>query len=54
MTSAPSHPSQYGGNKIPESYLAKFLSAPRDEGLPYELRLFLDGLGNRKSINDPE
>jgi hypothetical protein len=37
-----------GGNKIPESYLAKFLSPPKHEELPYDLRVFLDRLGEKK------
>ena len=34
----------YGGNKIPDSYLKKFQKAVEDEGIPYELRVFLDKL----------
>ena len=41
-------PAWYGGNKIPASYLAKFLPPKRDDDIPYELRLFLDGLGDTK------
>lgn len=38
-------PAWYGGNKIPDSYLAKFSpKAKQDETLPYELRLFMDNL----------
>jgi hypothetical protein len=43
----------YGGNKIPDSYLKKFLSAVEDEGIPYELRLFVDQLGST-SIEPPK
>lgn len=38
----------YGGNKIPESYLKKFMSSQGKEAAPdvsYELRLFLKNLG---------
>ena len=38
----------YGGNKIPDSYLAKFLPPKQDEDLPYELRLFLGQMGEKK------
>ena len=34
----------YGGNKIPDSYLKKFQKAVEDEGIPYDLRVFLDKL----------
>ena len=37
-------PPWYGGNKIPDSYLKKFQRAVEDEGVPYELRLFLERL----------
>jgi hypothetical protein len=37
-------PAWYGGNKIPASYLAKFLPPPQHEDLPYDLRLFMEGL----------
>lgn len=42
----------YGGNKIPASYLAKFL--PSNHGgqvgkdMPHDLRVFLDNLGIAK------
>jgi hypothetical protein len=40
-------PAWYGGNKIPNSYLAKFSpKAKQDETLPVELRLFLEGLND--------
>ncbi len=36
-----------GGNKIPTSYLKRFLpSQDQHEGLPTELRLFLDHIGD--------
>jgi hypothetical protein len=42
-------PAWYGGNKIPVSYLAKFMpKAKQDATLPLELRLFLDGMGQSK------
>ena len=34
----------YGGNKIPDSYLKKFQKSVEDEGIPYDLRVFLDKL----------
>jgi len=40
-------PAWYGGNKIPDSYLKRFLTASADdhgEVLNYELKLFLEGL----------
>lgn len=41
----------YGGNKIPASYLAKFMPpTPKDEeGMSEDLRSFLTGLG----VSDP-
>ena len=44
-------PAWYGGNKIPDSYLAKFLPSQGDEAhpeMPYELRLFLHGMGDER------
>lgn len=42
-------PAWYGGNKIPVSYLAKFMpKTKQDETLPHDLRLFLDGMGDTK------
>jgi hypothetical protein len=41
-------PAWYGGNKIPGSYLKKFLTSQGDEADPemsYEMRLFLDEMG---------
>ena len=38
----------YGGNKIPDSYLKKFMKSVEDEGIPYELRVFLHNLGKSK------
>lgn len=41
----------YGGNKIPASYLKKFLPSQGNEAdpdLPYELRLFLHEMGEKK------
>lgn len=38
----------HGGNKIPDSYLKKFLPSQGDEADPemsYEIRLFLDEMG---------
>lgn len=37
-------PPWYGGNKIPASYLAKFSLPQQHEDLPYDLRLFMEGL----------
>ena len=37
-------PPWYGGNRIPDSYLRKFMRAVENEEMPYELRLFLDRL----------
>lgn len=37
-------PPWYGGNRIPDSYLKKFMQAVEDEGIPYDLRLFLERL----------
>jgi hypothetical protein len=37
-------PPWYGGNKIPDSYLRKFARSVEDEGIPYDLSLFLDQL----------
>lgn len=42
-------PAWYGGNKIPDSYLKRFMTAVEDEGIPYELRLFLDQLTGEKN-----
>lgn len=40
-------PAWYGGNKIPASYLKRFLpSQGRREDFPQELRLFLDHIGD--------
>ena len=33
-----------GGNKIPDSYLKKFMTSVEDEGITYDLRVFLDKL----------
>lgn len=44
-------PPWYGGNKIPASYLKKFLPSQGNEAdpdLPYELRLFLHEMGEKK------
>ena len=44
-------PPHYGGNKIPASYLKKFLPSQGNEAdpeLPYELRLFLHNMGEKK------
>ncbi len=41
----------YGGNKIPDSYLKKFLPSQGNEAdpdLPYEFRLFLHTIGEKK------
>lgn len=39
-------PAWYGGNKIPDSYLKKFLPpTPKEEqDIPYDLRIFLEKL----------
>ena len=42
-------PPWHGGNKIPDSYLKKFLPSQGNEAhpeMPYELRLFLHGMGD--------
>lgn len=41
----------YGGNKIPDSYLAKFIPKTKDDDLPWELRVFLNNMGDRKLNN---
>lgn len=41
-------PAWYGGNKIPDSYLKKFQKSVEDEGIPYDLRVFLNRLGESK------
>ena len=46
-------PAWYGGNKIPDSYLRKFQQSVEDEGIPYELRVFVDQLG-ATSIEQPK
>ena len=38
----------HGGNKIPDSYLRKFQQSVEDEEIPYEIRLFLDGISPEK------
>jgi len=42
-------PAWYGGNKVPDSYLKKFWKSVEDEEIPYELRLFLDGIGEEQA-----
>lgn len=43
-------PAWYGGNKIPDSYLAKFRKEPvQHEGASEELRSFLNGLDGDKA-----
>lgn len=44
-------PPWYGGNKIPQSYLAKFLPPKpvEEQDMPHDLRVFLNGLGNQKA-----
>ncbi len=40
----------HGGNKIPDSYLAKFLPSQgreTNDDLPWELRVFMDNLGEK-------
>lgn len=40
-------PLWHGGNKIPASYLKRFLPSqerPEGQSLPYELRLFMEGM----------
>ncbi len=40
---------QHGGNKIPASYLKRFLpSQGKHDDLPWELRVFLNDMGDRK------
>lgn len=38
-------PAWHGGNKIPNSYLAKFMPKQEHEDLPHELRVFMDEMG---------
>ena len=38
----------YGGNKIPDSSLAKFIPKTEHDDMPYELRIFLNQMGNTK------
>lgn len=41
-------PAHYGGNKIPASYLKRFLPSQGQETheeMPWELRVFLNGMG---------
>ena len=45
-------PAWYGGNKIPDSYLKKFVKSVEDEEIPYEIRLFLDGIDPKKEQKD--
>ena len=40
-------PAWYGGNKIPNSYLAKFMPKQEHEELPWELRVFLNQMENK-------
>lgn len=43
-------PAHYGGNKIPFSYLQKFLPSQGQETheeMPYELRVFLHQMGKK-------
>lgn len=35
----------YGGNNIPDSYLAKFMTKTTDDDKPYDLRMFLNQMG---------
>lgn len=43
-------PPWYGGNKIPDSYLKRFRSEPEpDTELPWELRVFLNEIGEKKT-----
>ena len=44
-------PAWYGGNKIPDSYLKKFWRSVEDEGIPHNIRLFLDQL---TSVDTPD
>ena len=46
-------PAWYGGNKIPDSYLKKFMTSVEDEGVPYDLRLFIDQLGTTHARQEP-
>jgi hypothetical protein len=38
----------YGGNKIPDSYLAKFMPKQEHDDLPWDLQVFIDNLGIAK------
>ena len=44
----------YGGNKIPDSYLAKFLPSEGSphQDLPYEIRLFMQGFDDEANTNN--
>jgi hypothetical protein len=45
--SEPTRPPRYGGNKIPASYLARFLPSQgqtQQNDLPHDLRLFMEEL----------
>ena len=44
-------PAWYGGNKIPDSYLAKFSPKPKD-GVPDDLRRFIDQLGDTHGLHE--
>lgn len=41
-------PAWYGGNKIPDSYLAKFRTKTEDNDLPWDLRVFLNSMEGKK------
>ncbi len=42
-------PPWYGGNKIPDSYLKRFMTDKPDNSLPYDLRLFLSSMDQERT-----
>lgn len=42
----------YGGNKIPNSYLAKFKPKTEHDDLPHDLRVFLNQMGETRRMDD--
>ena len=45
-------PPWYGGNKIPESYLARFRPKTEHDELPHDLRVFLNQMGETRRMDD--
>jgi len=49
-------PPWHGGNKIPASYLKRFLPSqgkPTHEGISYDLQIFIDQLGSHHVQQEP-